>query len=367
MLAATASAADAEPYLVEYRAYIAALGSGDGEAAVRHGLAAWKAAEKALGNHRLTGVLAYNYGRLVTFSASDAAAAPLHRARELADMGVADLPDAALQLYLSYAEFATSGFEDKRADRLREALDTIGLEDEALIRDVAPMWLQLASHDVTAKEYRKAVESSANAEAAIMKAFPDSVRGLAEAIALGAIARITPRYRTTEDFEAASVQFDRARRLFPPQEDLESFDPLLAQIMAWHHVTWSARHSLFKAEGREPPETESDDDAPAPPLFQHQLDDSSECGTPEYLERTAPRYPPGALRQGYLGAVMVGYRLGDDLKVHDARLLAEVPSDGKFGAAALEAVSEWRVKALPGGGPECYRNLITIIRFVIEP
>jgi hypothetical protein len=38
----------------------------------------------------------------------------------------------------------------------------------------------------------------------------------------------------------------------------------------------------------------------------------------------------------------------------------------KFGDAAVKAVSEWRVKALPSDDPVCYRNLTTSILFVIE-
>jgi hypothetical protein len=66
-----------------------------------------------------------------------------------------------------------------------------------------------------------------------------------------------------------------------------------------------------------------------------------------------------------IGAVFLGYRLGEDLKVTDARVLAEVPV-AKFGDAAVKAVSEWRAKALPGGDPVCYRNLTTSILFVLE-
>lgn len=365
VLAASASAADDEPYLVEYRAYNAALESGDREAAATHGLAAWQAAEESLGNHRLTGILAYNYGRLMTFSASDEAAASLRRARELADLGVADLPEPALQLYLGYAEFATSRFKRKPANRLREALDAVGMADETLIRDVAPMWLKLALHDVDTRQYRKAIESAANAETAIRKAYPDASRGLVEAILFGAIARIAPSPRTIENLEAATDQFDRARRLFPPQEDLDTFDPLLAQVLAWHHVTWEALQALYVKKGREQADSEDDESSPAPPLFQR--NESLECGDFEWEERQPPRYPAGALHDGYFGAVMLGYRLGDDLKPHDARILAEVPSGERFGKVSLAALSEWRLKAVPTGAPACYRNLVTFIKFIIEP
>jgi hypothetical protein len=101
VLAARASAADTEPYFVEYRAYKAAMASGALETATAHGLAAWKSAEEALGDHRLTAILAYNYGQLVVFKAPEQAAAPLRRASELSRAGLAELPQDALRLYLN--------------------------------------------------------------------------------------------------------------------------------------------------------------------------------------------------------------------------------------------------------------------------
>lgn len=356
-------AAEPEPYLVEYRAYNAALESGDTETAAAHGLAAWRAAEQALGDHRLTGILAYNYGRLVVFRATERATEPLRRASELQGAGLVELPQDTLRLYRTYAEFAASGFDEKAADDLREALDAVGMQ-EALIDEIAPMWLRLASEDFAAGEYRKATRSAAKAEAALPKANPEGWRQLAQALLIGAVANLVRSSRDLDDVEAANEQFGRARRLFPPQKDLDSFDPLLAQVIAWHHVSWDLLRALHEAKGRMPPGEEDDDSPPAPPYFQYQADGSLECDDFEWLERAAPDYPRGALRDGYLGAVALGYRLGEDLSVRDARVLAEVPVGERFGQESLEALSEWHPKSLPSGGSAC--SYVTVIRFVID-
>lgn len=355
-----ASAGETEPYLTEYLAYDAALQAGDNQAAADHGLAAWKAAEQVLGDHRLTGILAYNYGRLIVLDATEKAAAPLRRASALQQSGLVELPADALRLYLAYAEFALSGFEEESGDELREALNAVGLRDGSLIQHVAPMWLKLLSEDFALREYRKAERDAAQAEAAILKADPDAWRELAQVILLGTVASLG-RAPWSHDLEAANQQFDRARRLFPPQKDLESFDPLLAQAMAWRRASW---RELQKELGWATPNLDYDDSPPTPPVFKYQADGSLECDDFEWREKPLPDYPAGAWHGFQLGVVVVGYRLGEDLRVRDARILAEVPPREQFGEISLPTLSGWRAQALPTGGSEC--SYVEFIDFAIE-
>lgn len=359
------AAEDPEPYLVEYRAYNAALASGATEAAARHARAAWEAAEQSLGDHRLTAILAYNYGRLVVFSDAGQAHAALERASQLGEAGIADLAPGELRLYGDYARFEAGGLKRRDADRLRETLTAIGLDGADINPDLAPMWLRLASHDALEERFRKARESAAMAESAILKAAPDSIHARANAIAIGGIARLVPHPRKVTDVQAAHNEFSRARRLFGPQEDIDTFDPLLAKIMAWNTAAWSALGAMGKEDF---PDHDDPDEAgaePAPPTFRYQADPAIECGTVAWARRDAPNYPATPLRKGYIGAVLVGFRIGDDLAVHDARVLAEVPN-ATFGEAALRAVRQWRVAAPATGGPECNRNRLTFFRFIIE-
>jgi Gram-negative bacterial TonB protein C-terminal len=358
-----ASAAD-EPYLVEYRAYNVALKGGDRDAAARHALAAWQAAEAALGDHRLTGILAFNYGRLIVFDDAEQASTSLHRAHALHQAGIADLSAEGVRVYPDYADFASGEYKRREADDLRESLEAIGTDTAAGNPDLAVMWLQLAAGDVADGRYRKGLESAADAEAAILSAAPGDSRGMATAIMLGAIARLVPHPREVEDVQAAHNELSRARRLFSPQKDLDTFDPLLAKVLAWNQAAGAALHSLGHDDypdheeygpGNEPP--------PSPPLFER--DGNVDCGGVEWLEREAPHYPRGALRRGTIGAVFMGYRLDDDLTIRDVRILAEVPVE-QFSEYVLDAVKNWRAKALPSGGPACYENLTVSIQFAIE-
>jgi TonB family protein len=224
------------------------------------------------------------------------------------------------------------------------------------------MWLNLATYDVKEEQYREARESAARAESVVRLVAPDSTYALAEAILLGAVARLAPYPRTAEDIRAARDGFDRAIRLFPPQKDLDSFDPLLAKLLAWDMAAGSLGETLGIEGDRDDESTAS---PPRPPLFEYQQDASVECADVEWVERHAPAYPTRALREGMNGAVFLGYRLDEDLKVKDARVLAEVPV-AKFGEMAVRALAEWQAKAMPSGDPVCYRNLTTSILFVIE-
>lgn len=363
--ATVAGAQEVEHYLVEYRAYDAALRSGDGASAIRHARAAWDAAEQALGDHRLTAILAYNYGRLLLFTDAAKANAALQRSRELLAAGIADLTPEHVNAYADYAQFVADGTKRRHADRLRETLTAIGLDDPGIMSDLAPMWLRLASHDALEERYRKARDSAAMAEVAIRQAAPDATQALAEAIVLRGIARLVPYPREVEDLQAAHNEFVRALALFEPQQDLDSFDPLFAQILAWDHATGSALQAMGRDDYPDHEEDPAKEDAEDRHIFAHWADPSITCGDIEWTARDAPRYPMSALRRGYIGAVLIGFRLGEDLRVHDARVLAEVPQE-EFGEEALRSMEDWRASALPAGDPACLQNLTTAFRFVIE-
>ena len=61
-LATSASAASPESVMNPYKAYNAAIQSGDFKTAIKKGKAAWQAAEKEFGDSKTTGDLAFNYG-----------------------------------------------------------------------------------------------------------------------------------------------------------------------------------------------------------------------------------------------------------------------------------------------------------------
>lgn len=359
-----ATAADPPGYLVEYRAYNAALGSGDTAAAVQHGRAAWQEAETELGDDRLTAILAYNYGKLVVFDDPAKAIAPLERAHSLMTSGVADFAADELGLYMRYAAFAAEDMTRREADRLREALSAFPLDGPDLNPDVAAMWLRLAAYDAREERYRTAGESAAMAEQAISATAIASAatHALAEAILIQAVAHLAPYPRRVADVQRAHNDIIRALALFGPQESIDDFDPVLAKVLAWRDATNAALHTLGRDDYPDH-EDAARKDSERRPIFAHQQ--SVDCPDLEWAERPAPRYPRRALRKGYIGAAYLGYRLGEDGRVYDARVLAEVPQ-AMFGEAALESVKDWRVDKVPEADPVCLRNLTTSILFIID-
>jgi TonB family protein len=361
--AARAVAQEAPPqYLVAYRAYNAALEAGEHAAAVGHARSAWDAAEQELGDHRLTAILAFNYGRLVLFDDAEGAQVALQRARGLLEAGIADLAPGETQLYARYADFAADGPTWREADRLREALLAFPLDAPNPDASLAPMWLRLATYDTAEERFHKAKESAVMAERAILAVNPGWKEALAQAILLQGIAHLVSYPREVEDVQAAHNDIVRALKLFEPQDDIDSFDPLFAQVLAWTAAANAALHALGNEDypDHEGTDLERREDLP---VFRFRA--GTDCPTLEW-ERVAPDYPRRALREGYIGAALIGYRLAADGTVQDARVLAEVPRE-TFGETALEAVQQWRVKEMPEGDPACFRNLTTTIQFVIDP
>lgn len=355
------AAAQEETYRVEYRASRAALDAGDTEGAAKHARAAWQAAEETLGEDSQTGILAYNYAKLAVFSDSAGARSALRRVNELRKAGRGQFRDEELELYSAYAEFAAELYGRRRAERLRERLEAWGA-DRDLGVDVVVMWLNLGQAYIGAKQYRQAQESAQRAEAAILSSQPDNYNFHASAVLINGLAGLLTDPRSVRRVQAAHREFSRARRLFPPQKDLDNFHPLLARIIAWDGAAKAALRSL----GLENFPDRDDPDYVAQarsPLFAHEQDAS--CSKLEWIDRRPPDFPRKELNSGMIGAVYVGFALGDDRRVRDARVLAEIPQ-ARFSEKALESMSAWLAKEVPPGNPLCYRNLVTLFTFVID-
>lgn len=355
--------AAAQTYLDDYKVYNAALENGDVEAAARHGYAAWQAAEAELGDDGLTAILAYNYGQLVLFSDAGNAAKALRRAETLRADGVADLPESELRLYLAFAEFALDDGASRKRKALREALFAIEAEGYPPNADISAMWLRLAKGDLEDERYRDAVESGAMAEAAIMAAIPDNKRVRIEALMIQAVATVIPYPRTVDDTLKAHQFFKRARMLFEPQKDIETFDPLLAQVVAWDQATRAAMLSLGAEEYPDHSEHDEKYGIKEKSLLQKEPTPLEECNV-VWKRRKVPEYPSGPLVRGTFGAVVVGYRLSNDTEPKDVRVLAGVPSN-VFGNDVLRSIRRWELEAPPKNDPGCLSERLVYFTFVI--
>lgn len=273
-----ASPALAQTYMDAYRAYNAALEAGDNAAAAEHGYAAWQAAEAELGDDGLTAILAYNYGQLVLFSDAENAAKALRRAEALRAEGVADLPASELKLSLAFTEFDVSGEKRRQSRILRNALNATEADGMAASSRSAIIWLRLARGDLTKSRYEKAIESAQRAEEIISTAIPDDYRRKAQAILIGGIAHLSPLPRSIKDVQMAHDEFIRAIRLFPPQKNLDNFDPILAQLLAWNAGADAALYSLRQKEYHNH-KTKSRDEKAAEPIqiFEERKKSFDEC------------------------------------------------------------------------------------------
>ncbi len=353
---------DDPPYLVEYRAYRQAARTGDTDAAVRHARAAWQSAETLLGDDRHTATLAFNFGRLQLYRDVAAALPALRRADELQQSGIAQLPAGELRLFLAYAEYQTSGRTRSDLRSFRQSLEASSEELSDGSIDLADIWIALMTEDFTAGRWADTVDSAARAEASLRAAAPDDLEALAKVILAGGAARLLLPHWTEKQILAAHHEFERAQRLFPPQHDVEHFNPLLAQVLAWDAAALAVYRTRYHSGF---PDAAADDEEPMPPVLENSGLYDPRCGEIEWQTRTSPEYPDDARNAGYIGAVIVGYNLDEGLRVSEPKVLAEVPAR-KFGHAAASSMNDWRAAPPASDDPVCRRNLLSTFTFVMN-
>ncbi len=359
LLATASNAQETATYQSEYSAYNQAVENGDREAAERHGRAAWQLAEETLGDHQVTGVLAFNYGQLVIFSNAEDARAALRRAKKLREDGLVELPEIDLDLFLAYSEFAFNRQRLHQTNRLRETLLAVEASGISTI-DTATMWLHLAAADFKNKRYKQAILAAEKAENTFTNVAPEQYQQIGNAIVIAGAAKIIPFPRKIEDVVDAHENFERAIRLFPPQKDFESFDLVLAQAYGW----FSAADAAIGTMGFDHREVIPENDRPPlPPLFAVPPDAPKTCNV-EWESRPPLKYPTGANIRGYIGAVIAVFDIGDDLLVHNPRILTEVPIK-TFSREILKNMDKWKLKSPPSSHPYCRQNLSTTFHFII--
>lgn len=368
-----AIAQDAE-HVAQYRLFQDAQARGDFDAAAVHGEAAWQAAEEALGDHELTAILAYNYGYHIVFELPEQAKPALDRAKALADAGRAELPQEMLRLLIAYAEFSISGKRRRDTERFLDAL--VELEQQGLPAsdETARAWFVIAAAQLANRQYRMAIESSQRAELQFNEIGADNYRLIAEMLLVRGLAHMAIRPLSGEELDAGHGYLVQAQMLFPPQTDIATFDPLYGLIIAWDLVarnlveSWPYDDhppigSRIMPASEIPPDFSSFEYGGSP-IMESFPDSNEECGI-EWKERRSPRYPRAALNRAYVGTVILGYDLGDDDRVHNARIVGEAPSN-QFSDSVLDAVEEWRLETPPPDRPECRHNYMTFINFIIK-
>ncbi len=106
--AGTAHAKLPQEVLKPYKAYSAALKSGDKMAAAKHAQKAWEAAERLIGDSKTTGDLAQNYADIVKYESMKKAGKAYLRAAELADTSTPEGVERKLTRLIAAAQAYTT-------------------------------------------------------------------------------------------------------------------------------------------------------------------------------------------------------------------------------------------------------------------
>ncbi len=359
IFSAAPALAESGRHIAEFNAYNKALQAGDDDGAELHAYAAWRAAETELGDNQRTAILAYNYGRQIALSNPTMAQTPLERAASLTAAGYGGPPPQMLDLYMTYAAFATSAAKRRDPEKLRAALLAAQNQPSKRALDDIVIWLDLAKADLERERFDDAAAAASKAEAAIIVFDPDNTASLAEAFLVRGVASIRKKKPTLGDAKTARDYFENGRQLFAPQKSFDTFNPTLATLVAWNAAANAVIMSMSDIEPAA--DIRRIDDTP---LFESAINKPADCGV-EWAVRKAPDYPPGAAREAHIGAVVAVFDLAGDTAVHNPRILSEAPSD-TFSAAALKAMKSWRLKAPALDHPGCRKNMTTQFSFVID-
>lgn len=124
-LGGTAAAQTPPEVLKAYKSYNSAMTENDFKSALKHGKAAWKAAEKHLGDNKTTGDLAFNYGFLAKRRGQFKDAVPaLKRAVGLSRLAGENAPSIKLERTVELvAAYEGAGENDKLKQSADEALE----------------------------------------------------------------------------------------------------------------------------------------------------------------------------------------------------------------------------------------------------
>lgn len=374
LLAAPASA----DYKSEYKAYAAAIDISDLAAAVRHGEAAWRAAETELGDNATTAILAYNLAILVADFQPAKAAEAYARALAIAEAGIGALSAAELRVRLAEANVLASG--DKPRKEQKELLETLESALEALpaLASESPEahargWRTVAMLRMRAGQTSRSRQAADLAIESAGLLGPIDSRLLAESLVVGAIARLSSTNRDDVDVVEAIALLDRSFPLFPPQKDIHSFDQLLAQAMAWRlsvNPIADTKDSLRFTTGtrlvspRDMKNTFERANIPRLPqdMFRWQPSTNAGCNDDiKWKEQPDPVFPMEAINRGFIGSIIVGYDL-NATGVERVVMLSDFPAAG-FGEAAAKALKKWTLAAPPS--PACSKNQITYFTFTL--
>ena len=365
-LSASTPARAQQDHHAYYEAYQQAMHIGEYADAERHAEDAWRAAERELGDSETTAILAYNFAALIYDRRPADAIAPLQRVIDLTGEANEMFGPEAPIIMLLYIEAGLDNDSRSRKRALRKKLEEREESGVGLNLLTARAWLQIASFDILRRRYERGKISSDHSVRHYVQFQNRLPKEAANAYLLAGVARIAGRSRENRDIADAAKLLNKAIRLYPPQDSIETFDPTLAITLAWRTALDSAAYSdnpefeetgayLFSMLARLEPapgvKWTAQEDGPMNCIF-------------DWDKGEKPPYPRTEAIKRNLGGVVIGFRI-EGLNVTNAWVLAEVPARSRYGEATLKYVRNWKLRRPVHRA--CGDNLIMTMRYVLLP
>lgn len=345
-------------YKSEYASYRQALETGDIVGARRHGEAAWRDAEREIGDSRDTARLAFNYAELVVIDSPKMAREPYEHAQAIAKKIETGLNSEDIAAGLAYAISADAS-DDKLARRQLEA----ALEARRTAKLPASTvsgygWLSLSRAALAGKNFERAIVFADRSVADATEASKYEKRLMRTALVIDGIAHVASPVARQRDYIRAATLFDRSFPLFPPQKDIDNFDRLLALGLSWSATIRAVAATNDLAEVKK----STFHDSP-------NLSDDVRWTTPQvgcaeinWKVQPSPKYPERARNRQQIGAILVGYDVAGD-RIDRAIILAD-QTNSEFGDVTIEAMKHW-IAASPVE-EACSKNLLKIALFYLK-
>ncbi|MEM9705676.1 MAG: energy transducer TonB [Pseudomonadota bacterium] len=336
----------AEPaYLEAYKASNAAYEQGDLTAAINLAETAWREAEKEIGADNKTSILAYNFASMVLYVDPKRAIEPLQRALAIAGPYSEQFAAEPAELMLAYASAVQEDATRKQKSEFLKFLTTFDKENTASASELlAKAWFRAAAIYQVRKRFFAAEKAAKRSVELFDEFVPNDIRSRASVRIIAVAAMVSaPMLRKSRSKEALAL-LNEAIDFFGPQPRLETYDSVLGLAIAWKSAIATKANlvgvsdaALSELGVRVPRKGQTRNPG-------KDISSTDNICTVNWISAEPPEYPVGMLRQGVFGSVFIGYRLSDDGKVKDKRVLGEAPYGTPFADAALEAMDKWRAE-----------------------
>ncbi len=332
-------------YRSEFKAYQQAFAAGDIAGALRHGEAAWRAAEAELGDQSQTAVLAYNYAFLAVGYTPSKAVEPYRRALELTRKGVGPLDVHDVALGLAEVELLLDLDDKAKAKALEKAISEWKAAGANPVANAAGALKMLATYEFRNRNYKAARDLSDDSIDYYKTAADSDPEALAESLIISGAARFTPQNRKTIDLVEASIRLNEAISLFGPQRDIDTFDRRLAQAVTFRATVEALAKSLdpnylgetgsrisspttLEKEYNRLMEKRASDEEKFKAGWRWATPKPDYCSKPFDVERVPPKYPKELEKRLGVGSTMIGFDTNEN-KIIRTVILSDI-SGGPF-------------------------------------